>query len=86
MFVKPGEVQQNGGWKENPQASLATARNLLKRPDIMEEYLATRQIGHIGIIDRTDQPNGEIRFPDWAAVLRNIKTTSEVTVPFKPIL
>ena len=48
--------------------------------------MATRQIGHMGIIDRTNQPNGEIRFPDWAAVLRGIKTTSEVTVHFKPIL
>ena len=80
---RDGRPANRGIW---PQCSLATARNLLRRSEIMEEYLATRQIGHIGIIDRTDQPNGEIRFLDWAAVLRDIKTTNEVTVHFKPVL
>ena len=69
-----------------PQCSLSAARNLLRREDLPASFLAERQVGMAtGERDTADQGlRGDIRFPDWPAVLREVLHDGETFVRFNP--
>ena len=69
-----------------PQCSLSAARNLLRREDLPASFLAERQVGMAtGERDTADQGlRGDIRFPDWPAVLRELLHDGETFVRFNP--
>ena len=47
-------------------------------------FLAAHQVS--GCADTTNQPEGEIRFPDWCAILEPLLMASEQLVQFNPML
>ena len=63
------------------QCSLATARNLLRNESLPRSFLVQHQARGIDI---QGQPEGEIRFPDWRAILTPLLHDSEVVVAFDP--
>lgn len=69
-----------------PQCSLSAVRNLLRNERLPRSFLATRQIGlGVGAIDAADQGDaGDIRYPDWPAILTPLAREGEVVVRFDP--
>jgi hypothetical protein len=69
-----------------PQCSLSAARNLLRREGLPASFLAERQMGMAaGQLDTAQQGlRGDIRFPDWPRVLRELLRDGEVFVRFNP--
>ena len=65
------------------QCSLSAARNLLRNEQLPRSFLVERQLHGAGN-DTSEQPDGEIRFPDWAAILRPLLQEGEVHVQFDP--
>ena len=65
------------------QCSLSAARNLLRNEQLPHSFLVERQMHGVGS-DRSEQPDGEIRFPDWPAILRPLLREGEVIVQFDP--
>lgn len=63
------------------QCSLSAARNLLRNEQLPRSFLVEHQCRGI---DRQGQPGGEIRFPDWHAILNPLLRESEVVVGFDP--
>ena len=70
-----------------PQCSLSAARNLLRREDLPASFLAERQVGMAtGELDTAVQGlRGDIRFPDWPAVLRELLHDGDTFVRFNPV-
>ena len=65
------------------QCSLSAARNLLRNEHLPRSFLVDRQAHGQGN-DRSEQPDGEIRFPDWSVILRPLLRPGEVFVQFNP--
>ena len=64
------------------QCSLSAARNLLRNEQLPRAFLVARQ--HQGFADTGEQPEGEIRFPDWCRIIEPLRRDSEVIVAFNP--
>jgi hypothetical protein len=56
---------------------------LLRNEQLPRSFLVERQMRGAGN-DRSEQPDGEIRFPDWPAILRPLLRDDEVIVQFDP--
>ncbi|MDC0526142.1 hypothetical protein OAO87_03990 [bacterium] len=67
------------------QCSLSAARNLLRNERLPRSFLVARQAHGAGN-DRSEQPDGEIRFPDWPSILRPLLRDGEAIVQFDPTL
>ena len=78
--------RQRKGERVWPQCSLSAARNLLRRESLDAEFLADRQLGMArGMRDTATQGlRGDIRFPDWPLILRELLRPNEVIVRFNP--
>ena len=65
------------------QCSLSATRNLLRDERLPRSFLVARQVHGVGN-DTSEQPDGEIRFPDWPTMLRPLLREGEVIVQFDP--
>ena len=68
------------------QCSLSAVRNLLRGASVPASFLAQRQVGmSTGERDVADQGvEGDIRFPEWSSILRDLLREGEVVVRFNP--
>ena len=68
------------------QCSLSAVRNLLRDASLPASFLAQRQVGmSTGERDVADQGvEGDIRFPEWSSILRDLLREGEVVVRFNP--
>ena len=65
------------------QCTLSAVRNLLRDEQLPRSFLANRQVA--GCAGTSEQPEGEIRFPDWLSILQPLcHSTDELVVGFDP--
>ena len=62
--------------------ALSAVRNLLRDEQLPRSFLANRQVA--GCAGTSEQPEGEIRFPDWLSILQPLLRTDELVVGFDP--